>query len=60
MSLLHDLGGISSIGVTVSIPSPPVWSCVLMMWGNMPRRPDVATSLCIVSNAKQDLSYFCM
>ena len=23
-------------------------------------QPDVATSLCIVSNTKQDLSYFCM
>ena len=30
------------------------------MVGNMPRGLNVATSLCIVSNAKQDLSYFCM
>ena len=27
--------------------------------GYMPRGPNVAISLCIVSNAKQDLSYFC-
>ena len=26
----------------------------------MPRGPNVATSLCTVSNAKQGLSYFCM
>ena len=28
--------------------------------GYMPRGPNVATSLFIVSNAKLDLSYFCM
>ena len=28
--------------------------------GYMPRGPNVAVSLCIVSNTKQDLSYFCM
>ena len=31
-----------------------------MIFGYMPRGPDVAISLCIVCNAKQDLPYFCM
>ena len=31
-----------------------------VIFGYMPRGPNVAISLCIVSNAKQDLSYFCM
>ena len=30
------------------------------MSGYMPRGPNVAIKLCIVSSAKQDLSYFCM
>ena len=30
------------------------------IFGYMPRGPNVATSLFIVSNAKLDLSYFCM
>ena len=50
-------------------PVKPVYSCPcaiellqlsLDFFGYMPRGPNVATSLCIVSNAKQDLSYFCM
>ena len=31
-----------------------------MMRGHMPLGPNVATSLCIVSNAQQDLSYLCV
>ena len=30
------------------------------MCGYVPRGPNVAISLCIVSNAKQDLFYFCV
>ena len=33
---------------------------VLYVCGCMPRGPNVAISLCIVSNAKQDVSYFCI
>ena len=31
-----------------------------LMRGYMPQRPNVAISLCIASNTKSDLSYFCI
>ena len=31
-----------------------------MMIGDMPRGPNEEISVCIVSNAEQNLSYFCM
>ena len=37
-----------------------VYGHILRLFGYMPRGPNVAISLCIVSNARLDLSYFCM